>query len=146
MMEKLGKIGAQCYRCGSSLGTEELVKAALGLSRGEEFVQIFKYDKQIEGRLLPAYFNSLIRYGEEGMRSREISKEMLILVAGKMNISKAIGICGVKDPGDFLLFSTSKSLAKAAQKKLKLEKMERVILKFDTKMAPSVAITPIIEG
>jgi len=145
-MEKLAKVAAVCYRCSSALGTEELVKEALDLAKGEDFVQIFDNQKGIEQRLLAAYFNALIRYGEEGMRSREVSKEMLILVAGKMNISKAIEKCGVKSAKDFILFATSWSLEKIAEKKLKLDKMKRIPLKFDTNDAANVAITPIIEG
>ncbi|MDE1850559.1 MAG: hypothetical protein KGH54_02065 [Candidatus Micrarchaeota archaeon] len=146
MMEKLAKVAAVCYRCSSALGTQELVKEALKLSKGSEFIQIFGYDRKMVDRLLPAYFNALIRYDEKGMRSREASKEMLILAAGRMNISKAIGKCGVKDSLDFLLFATSKTLAKTAKKRLRLNGMKNVPLKFDPDGAANVAITPIIDG
>ncbi|MDE1827870.1 MAG: hypothetical protein KGH65_01780 [Candidatus Micrarchaeota archaeon] len=146
MMEKLSKVTAVCYRCSSALATGELVKEALNLAKGVDFVQIFDNQKEIEQRLLPAYFNALIRYEEEGMRSREVSKEMLILVAGKMNISKAIEKCGVKDARDFILFATSGNLEKIAKKNLRIGAMKRIPLKFDQESAANVAITPIIES
>ncbi|MGI0141866.1 MAG: hypothetical protein ACREBF_04440 [Candidatus Micrarchaeales archaeon] len=146
MIEKLEKSKPRCYVCSSGLKVEELIGVANRLSKKDKFVQLFDYDQKTIGRLLPAYMNALIREKEKQMRSNSVSKEMLALVAGKMNISKAIEKCGIKGGKKFLLFISDENLLKKSKKELRISKMNSITLKFEYSEAGKVAITPLIES
>ncbi|MDE1856130.1 MAG: hypothetical protein KGH49_02760 [Candidatus Micrarchaeota archaeon] len=133
------KLSPQCYLCSSKKDIAELVKGASKLSKSTDFVQLFDDRAEIVQKLLPAYFNSVVRGNEKVMRSNGIAKEMLIFVAGEPNIAKAISKCGVKSSSRFVMFATSNKMAGAAKPRLGIWAMKKMALRFDLDVAQGVA-------
>ncbi|MDE1804301.1 MAG: hypothetical protein KGH59_00755 [Candidatus Micrarchaeota archaeon] len=132
-----------CYLCSSELSVEELLSRAAHLSKGGDFVQLICYSKELLPRILPSYLNAVVRQRDNIMRSDSVEKEMLLLMAGEMNVSKAIRSCGIRDNGNFILFSTSEKLAEQMISAADVKSAKRVKLELDYDAAQEVAITPI---
>ena len=78
------------YLCSSSFSKDQLLGCAEKVKKQEEheFVQLFRNKKGIAERLLPAYFNALIRQRDSSMRSSSIAVETLLFVSGSMNMPR----------------------------------------------------------
>lgn len=133
------------YSVSSRFSIDQLLELSDRISKGREFVQIFEDDKRLIPRLIPAYLTSLIRMNEKAMRSRSLSKEMLLFVAGKMNIQEAIKSCGAKNNKSFLVFASSSEIFSRFLKKTDLLINKKHKLKLDYEVAGEVAITEIAE-
>ena len=97
----------------SSQSVGKVVSAAASCSMGLELVQVFKPDPAIVGRMVPAYISSALRKTEGSMHSNSLGNEMLLFVAGNMNISRAMKLCGAEaGRGRFMVFATSGRLLK----------------------------------
>ncbi|MGC8662565.1 MAG: hypothetical protein ACP5RT_02145 [Candidatus Micrarchaeia archaeon] len=132
------------YSCSSSGDKEELISCAKKIKK-YGFVQLFANNKKIAERLLPAYFNALIRIEDNIMRSSSLATELLLLVSGQMNISKAIKEVGIKN-NDFILFATSEEEAKLFVDCSKSKILKKLNLEFATKESPNVAVSELLYG
>ncbi|MDE1845972.1 MAG: hypothetical protein KGH53_01680 [Candidatus Micrarchaeota archaeon] len=133
------------YLCSSSLSVAELLGKKVEFKPKSGFLQLFDHGPEILARILPAYFNALLRQEDGLMKSNEVGNEMLCLVSGEMNVGKAIGKSGIKSAEKFILFVSEEKIAKDARLKLMIDKMERISLKMDLGESGDVSITPISE-
>ena len=130
--------------CSSEKGIEPLVEASKRASSNTNLVLLLDYSERTISRALPAFINASIRFSEKIARSNSMQVEMLLLVSGTMNISKALRECGAKDPKKFLLFATNKSLLSKFIKTNKIKVTNQVELKLDQKISGKVAITGLM--
>ena len=126
----------------SSASVETVIKEAKRIAKGGDVILALKESKGIEGRLLPAYINAYLRYSEKAMHSSSISLEMLLFVAGAMNISNAAKKSAA-DGKRFILFSSEKKLAQELQKKCGIRVERDIKLSMDPDAASDVAMTAI---
>ena len=124
------KIGYVCYTCSSDKKVAKLVDSAKKFSRGKSFIQLFDNKKEVTGRILQAYLNSALRFQDKVMRSRGLDKEMILLVSGESNITKAIEKNGIKDKKDFVLFSNDRKAAHQFMNSNKIKVRRNWKLKF----------------
>ncbi len=130
----------------SERGKEELLHTANDLSKGSTFVLILKNDTAVAKRLFPAFVSSFVRYGERGMRSGSLQKEIMLFVAGTMNIGSAIKSVGVVSGDDFLVFASDRKLCSAFLEKIDGKKIKDVGLTLDKLIASEVATAGIKES
>lgn len=109
-----------CYVCASPRSVGELLDAANRFSNKNAFVQLLDDTEEARGRILPAYFNSLLRHKDRMMRSKGIGKEMLLLISGESNISRAIEKSGIKNSKRFILFASNSRIARSFIKSEKI--------------------------
>ncbi len=135
------------YACKSSVSKEKLLECAekANARSGNEFVQLFKNSKVVRERLLAAYFNMLLRKEENIMRSNSMAIELLLLVSGQMNISKALKDFGV-DGNELILFATSEKLAKLFMECSGIENGKKLRLDFVSKESSRVAVAELLYG
>jgi len=136
------------YLCSSSFSKDHLLECAEKVKEqdGHGFVQLFRNKKGIEERLLPAYFNALIRQRDASMRSSSIAIETLLFVSGSMNIAKAISEFGINDANEFVLFATSKRVADSFIKCSKCKIINELKLSLANKQSPRIAVSDILSG
>jgi hypothetical protein len=136
------------YLCSSSFSKDHLLGCAEKVKEHEEhgFVQLFRNKKGIEERLLPAYFNALIRQKDSSMRSGSIAIETLLFVSGSMNIAKAISDFGINDANEFILFATSKKVADSFIKCSKCKIVKELKLSLANKQGPRIAVSELLSG
>lgn len=128
--------------CSSNAAVAELIKRAKQVSSNKDFVLLLDNNETIIPRLLPAFVNARIRVKDKIARAGSAQMEMLLLTAGTMNISKALGEIGVKRSGEFLLFATNRGLVK--QFVINDTKLIREIkLDLDERGAGDVALTEL---
>jgi len=137
------------YLCNSSLSKDQLLECAEKVKEHEheeEFVQLFRNKKGIAERLLPAYFNALIRQRDTLMRSSSIAIETLLFVSGSMNIAKAINEFGINNVSEFVLFATSKKVADSFIKCSKSKIIKELKLSLANRQSPSIAVSELLSG
>jgi len=136
------------YLCSSSFSKDHLLGCAEKVKREEEneFVQLFRNKKGIAERLLPAYFNALIRQRDSSMRSSSIAIETLLFVSGSMNIAKAIREFGVNNASEFVLFATSKKVADSFIKCSKCKIIKELELSLANEQSPRIAVSELLSG
>jgi len=136
------------YLCSSSFSKDQLLGCAEKVKKQEEheFVQLFRNKKGIAERLLPAYFNALIRQRDSSMRSSSIAVETLLFVSGSMNIAKAISEFGINDASEFILFATSKKVADSFIKYSKCKIIKKLKLSLANKQSPRIAVSELLSG
>jgi hypothetical protein len=136
------------YLCSSSFSKDHLLGCAEKVNEqdGREFVQLFRNKKGIEEKLLPAYFNALIRQRDSSMRSSSIAIETLLFVSGSMNIAKAISEFGINDASEFILFATSKKVADSFIKCSKSKVIKGLKLSLANKQSPRIAVSELLSG
>ena len=128
--------------CTSSMDMHGLVKRAASLPKREELILLLKDDETLIYKLLPAYLNAVVRKRESVMRAKNLTTEMMLLVAGTMQISKAMECCAAKDSKRFIVFASGSALLKKftgtgvmVAKKLPLD--------FDGDVAEKIAVGSI---
>lgn len=126
----------------SDSGPDSAIEAAKKIAKKGEALVAVRQNEQIEKRLLPAYINSYVRFMEGSMHSNSISLEMLLFVAGNMNIGNAVGAVAADDKR-FIIFSSSRRLADSVIKKSGLKRIRELRLSLDAKTASDVAMTAI---
>jgi len=136
------------YLCSSSFSKDHLLGCAQKVKEHEEheFVQLFRNKKGVAERLLPAYFNALIRQRDSSMRSGSIAVETLLFVSGSMNIAKAISEFGINDANEFVLFATSKKVADSFIKCSKCKVIKELKLSLANKQSPRIAVSELLSG
>jgi hypothetical protein len=136
------------YLCSSSLSKDQLLGCAQKLKKHEEheFVQLFRNKKGIVEKLLPAYFNALIRQRDTLMRSSSLAIETLLFVSGSMNIVKAIRAFGINDASEFILFATSKKVADSFIKCSKSKIIKELKLSLANEQSPHIAVSELLSG
>ena len=134
------------YVCSSKKQMEELIAKSKEMSSGSEFVLLLDYGSMDAYRVLPAYVNALIRQKDGIARSNSTWMEMLLLVAGTMNIGKAIREHGAKNPAKFMAFATSEALLRkfAAGNGVRVSK--KLSLTIDENLSGGVALTEVENG
>ncbi|MFP3215548.1 MAG: hypothetical protein RXR32_03320, partial [Candidatus Micrarchaeota archaeon] len=136
------------YLCNSSLSKDQLLECAEKVKEQDEheFVQLFRNKKGIAEKLLPAYFNALIRQRDALMRSSSIAIETLLFVSGSMNIAKAINEFGINDASEFILFATSKKVAGSFIKCSKSKIIKELKLSLANRQSPRIAVSELLSG
>jgi len=137
------------YLCSSSFSKDHLLGCAEKVKEHEheeEFVQLFRNKKGIAERLLPAYFNALIRQKDSSMRSSSIAIETLLFVSGSMNIAKAIREFGINNASEFVLFATSKKVADSFIKCSKCKIIKELRLSLANEQSPRIAVSELLSG
>ncbi len=132
------------YACYSDKGADKLLGLARKLSKGSRFVLLARDGKGLMRRILPAYANSMIRYGEGSMRARSLQMEMLLFIAGTMNINKAIAECGARG-GKFIAIADSQESFFAFRKSSGISEFRERRLSLDMDVASDVAVTELFE-
>ena len=97
--------------------------------------------KIIEKKLLPAYLGAAIRQYEGNMHSSSISMEIILFVAGTMNIEKAVNTSVAKSD-EFVLFASRTGSVNYLESRFDLH----VVKKYDlciSNVDSGVAITAI---
>lgn len=131
------------YVCSSGKQMEELIGKSKELSGEEDFILLLDYNSTDAARVLPAYVNALIRQKDGIARSRSTWMEMLLLVAGTMNIGKAIKEHGAKNPERFLAFATSEGLIRRFAAKNGVRLSKKISLAIDENVSGGVALTEV---
>ena len=131
--------------CSSAKSTEELVSISKKHSKKGTFVVLLDMDETLLKRLLPAYLNAYARFNEGGMRSNDIGIEIMLFLAGSMNISSAIRKVGAKSGKAFIAYSNSSKALASFVKKTSCRIVKKYALKFDCSIAGEVAIAGISE-
>lgn len=126
----------------STAPIDTVIKEAKRIAKGGDVILALKESRGIEERLLPAYINAYLRYSEKSMHSSSISLEMLLFVAGAMNISNAAKNSAA-DSKRFILFSSEKKLAEQLQEKCGIKVEKELKLGMDPDAASDVAMTAI---
>ncbi|MGC8628642.1 MAG: hypothetical protein ACP5T4_00295 [Candidatus Micrarchaeia archaeon] len=122
--------------CKSNTPLSELLNTAPESARG--FVLLL--DPRIDqGRILPAYFNAIVKEQGKIAKAKKPSIEMLLFLCGKSDIAAAIKECGAKTSRKFILFSSSCKLLKQFEAKERIHEIKRLSLDFDLQKAASVA-------
>jgi hypothetical protein len=85
------------YLCPTRRGIEGLLDKARSASKGERFVLLLRGDRELQNRILPAFLNSYVRYREGSMKSATLQIELMLFIAGTLNIGRAISECGARD-------------------------------------------------
>ena len=136
------------YLCNSSLSKDQLLECAEKVKEQDEheFVQLFRNKKGIAEKLLPAYFNALIRQRDTLMRSSSIAIETLLFVSGSMNIAKAISEFGINNANEFILFATSKKVADSFIKCSKSKIIKELKLSLANRQSPSIAVSELLSS
>jgi len=136
------------YLCSSSFSKDHLLGCAEKVKKHEEheFVQLFRNKKGIAERLLPAYFNALIRQRDSSMRSGSIAIETLLFVSGSMNIARAISEFGINNASEFVLFATSKKVADSFIKCSKCKIIKELKLSLANEQSPRIAVSDLLSG
>lgn len=122
-----------------------VIKEANRLSKPGDVLIAIMERRGIEKRLLPAYINACLRYGEGSMHSDSISIETILFIAGNMNISNALDEVGA-DGSRFILFSSSRELAEKLARRCGLKKIRKIKLVLDQDVASEVSMTAIRYG
>jgi len=123
----------------SRLAPDAVIEAARRLSKGDDFVLILKPAEGIEGRLLPAYINAMIRKAGSTMRSGSLSLEMILFISGTMNIGNAIERSGASGD-EFVVFCSGKPLCDRIVSKFGLEIVKRYDLRLDLSRSGEIAL------
>jgi len=132
------------YLCSCKKEIEQMVKSSKSISKGKGVVLLFDYSKRLAARALPAYVNAAIRFAEGAARSGSMQTEMLLMMCGTMNISKALRECGAKDKGKFLVFASSKALFSRFARANGITGAKQQRLALDPKISGNVAITELL--
>jgi len=140
------KLSAQCYLCSSRLTVAQLLEKKGKFSKKEGFVQLLDYKKGVLRKVLPAYFNAVIRKGDQIMQSKEVANEMLMLLSGEMHVGKAIRSCGIRNSDKFILFIAGKAVAPMLKSELGLVSMKKMELRLDTESSSEIAAGPLLEN
>ncbi len=122
-------------------GNAKLIEQAKRMSVGSEFVVALEPIKGIENRLLPAYLGAAIRQSEGGMHSGSLSMEIILFVAGTMNIGKAVEIA-VARGDEFVLFASRTRYLNYLESRFNLVAMKKYDLGI-SEASGQVAITAI---
>ncbi len=130
----------------STLDINEVLSLSNKLSNDLEFILILNYEKEILKKLLPAYINVRLRREELCMRSSMMQKEMLLFLAGTMNINNAIKKIGALSEKKFIVIGTSKTLINKFKKIAKLTKIKQEKLYLNIDDAADIALTEIISS
>ncbi len=118
------------------------LKAADRLSKGEDLIELVDPEKDLIDRLAPAYINAALRNSEGCMRAKDMRTEMMLFIAGKLDIRSAIDLCGAK--GDrFIVFASSKKLFDAFEKAAGIKVVRAYKLGFELDVANMVASTEL---
>lgn len=126
----------------SKHGHAKIIEQARRLSAGQEFVVVLNPLEGIENRLVPAYMGAAIRQAEGSMHSSSLSMEIILFVAGTMNISNALEDTVAK--GDqFVLFASRTSIVNYLLSRFGLEVIKKYELRIDSNGSGEVAITAI---
>lgn len=133
------------YLAEADTEVKRLADCSRRVSKGEHFVLLMKHDETFINRLLPAYVNSYIRHMEKSTRSESMQMEMLLFVAGTMNISKAIKRAGTHDKSRFILFASDRKIMNKFIRKGKVDLIKEYGLELDPDVAGEVAIAGIGE-
>ncbi len=96
--------------CSPAWGIEVLLDRARAVSKGDKFVLLLRSGDGIEGRILPAYLNAYVRYREGNMRSDSLPIELMLFIAGTLNIGKAIREYGAKEGSGLLVIASDEAL------------------------------------
>ena len=122
-------------------GHTKVVEQARKMSGGSEFVVALEPSEGIEKKLLPAYLGAAIRQCEGNMHSSSISMEIILFVAGTMNIEKAVNTSVAKGD-EFVLFASRTGSVNYLESRFDLH----VVKKYDLRISnvdSGVAITAI---
>lgn len=116
------------------------LEAARRLSLGNDVIELLDPHKDVMDRLVPAYANAALRESEGCMRTKDVRTEMMLFVAGKLDVRTAIEHCGAKE-NRFVVFASSKKLFWAFKKASKAKVIETYELKLDMDAASKVVST-----
>jgi len=126
----------------SDLQIESIVDGARRLSKGAQFVLVLRPAKGLEQRLVSAYINAVIRHKDGIMRSKSMSLEALLLIAGTMNIGNAVGrASAIKSP--FVVFSSSKKLSRQMVARFDMKVLRDYKLRLDLNKSGKIAVLPV---
>jgi len=132
------------YLCSSSLDPKALLECSVKLS-SKGFLQLLKNKHKIAERLLPAYFNTLLRKRDHMMRANSLSMELLLLASSSMNIKKAISEYGISTSKSFILFATDKKLARKFISTCSVKVIKELNIDLITSESSKVAAAEILE-
>lgn len=117
--------------CSSAAGIGTLVEASKRVSVGERFVLLIRAGKQLQEGVLPAFLNAYVRFVEREMKTDSLQMELLLCIAGTLNIKKAIESCGADTNRRFVLVSSDARTEANFVRALGIRVVERYALSFD---------------
>lgn len=135
---------AVAFRVSSSGNAEAVLGEAISLSKGDDFVILLKGAVDTK-RLLPSYVSAAIRKSEGSTHSKSLSIEIMLFLAGTMNIGNAVKKVGASGKGNMIAFASSEKLAKSLISKFNMKNAGRCSLSMDPKVTNEVALTAIRE-
>ncbi len=138
--------GLCAFRCSSGSDIAGIVDAARRMSKGGDFVIAIRDIGGTAQRFVPAYVNALIRKDENSMHSASLSLEIMMLIAGTMNIGKAIGALGANDSKEFIIFSNKRQLVMDIASKCGISLAKEISLVLDVGACSGVALTALSDG
>ena len=135
----LDKIRMVAFRASAEKPIGMLVEAAKKTSEKDNMIILLDYRKDIVMRLGPAVLNALLRKEEGEMRSNSFQVEVLLFVAGTMQISKAMEKAGARNGMDFIIMGKDSDSVVAFAGANKVRLLEEVEIRLDTETTLKVA-------
>lgn len=132
--------GLVAFLAESGSPAELIVERARRLSNGTDFVLVLRPEEGIEDRFIPAYISAMIRSKDGIARSRSIALEVMMLMAGTMNIGKAVERCAPKG-NVFAVFASGKELSDRIVSEFGMKITKRYRLRLDHRASGRVALT-----
>ncbi len=135
----LDNVGYVAFRSSAEQPIERLIEASKGIPDSNATIILLDYSKKIVGRIGPSILSALLRMEEGAMRSNSFSVEVLLFVAGTMQISKAMERAGAKGGKDFIIIGNSREAVENFAKLNRVKLLKEIEIRFDTETAAEVA-------
>lgn len=131
------------YLCSSGLELNALIDGSRRFSKGDAFVLLIDGRPELMRRVLAGYVNSYIRYRERTTRAESLQMELLLFIAGTMNIGRAIRECGAKGSRRFVAVANDSANFTRFAKSCNVKRLRECKLSLDTGIAPQVSVSGI---
>ncbi len=128
-----------CFACNSECNVDKIISTCKELSKGEEFAQVFRYSKDIEDRLLPAFLASVMRLREKSLHTKNLCNELMTIVAKARNVSDAVKKVGIKDGRKFIILCSDETICKKFCEMTNAKLTLKIPLRLDTEVAELIA-------
>ncbi len=122
---------------------KELVDRLKSFREGS-IMQAFSYSRNVEDALLPAYVNAKLRASEGMARAKDMNMDFMLLVAGTMEIDKALARCGANSHR-FIFFSENRRKGRSFLKKNGVRIVKELKLRLGLHAAEEVALSELLE-
>ncbi|MCL4365208.1 MAG: hypothetical protein M1569_00735 [Candidatus Marsarchaeota archaeon] len=130
------------FKSSSGADISEIIDCASRLSEGANFIVILDDIKNIDKLLIPAYLNAIIRRNDGSMHAESLSIEIMLFIAGTMNIGNAMKLASATSSKRFVIFSDSMALIRRILSGFDIT-ARKIGLSVDLSKSSAVAVTAI---